>query len=86
MWTPHYAVLDEAYWLDADEPACSYCTSLLSCGDRSDQAGEADDRLSAARQGAAGTFTGDTAPAVLAVMITWLVAVTTLSVLLAFSR
>jgi hypothetical protein len=89
MWTPHYAVLDGAYWLDADAGPCAYCASLFSDGDASDagDAGdEADEGVSAARQRMAGPFTGDTAPAVRMVMITWFVVTTLLSVLLVVSR
>ncbi|MEU0662253.1 hypothetical protein [Streptomyces lavendulocolor] len=86
MWTPHYAVLDGAYWLEADAGTCAYCASLLSDGDASDAGDEADEGVSAARQRMAGPFTGDTAPAARMVMITWFVVTTLLSVLLVVSR
>ncbi|MGI5484521.1 hypothetical protein [Streptomyces lavendofoliae] len=72
MWTPHYAVLDGAYWLDADASECAYCTRLLSPDDPDDEGDEP-------------PFTGGAVPAVQAVMITWTTVTTALSLFLPFT-
>ncbi|GGU02039.1 hypothetical protein GCM10010272_53970 [Streptomyces lateritius] len=83
MWTPHFAVPDRARRRGADQAPCSHCTDLLPFDEARGQRAE---QVSAARQRVGGLFTGDTAPTVRAVMITWFTAATALAIALTCTR
>ncbi|MBT2493769.1 hypothetical protein J7E96_35810 [Streptomyces sp. ISL-96] len=78
MRTTHYAALDGGLQSNSDEPSCPHCAELLAPGGVADQLVR---QPSGAWQHVGELFTGDTAPALRAVVVSWFAATVAIAVL-----